>query len=369
MLRRRTLLQGVAAGGAVGFVGPRIAHALEPTAVERAAIDAVAEEVVGRYSIPGLSIAIAAKGKPVYAQGFGHADREAGEKVAPQHLFRIASLSKPITAVAIFILIERGGLKLNDKVFGPGALLGTDYGAPPYQPFIDQITVEHLLMHTSGGWPNDILDPMFSQGGKDHRQLITWVVANQKAEHPPGEKYAYSNFGYCVLGRIIEKVTGESYQGFVRSQVLARSGIGDMRIAGNGREQRAPGEVAYYGGGNPYTIDVARMDSHGGWIASAPSLARFLIALPSLLRRETLKTMLTPSPLQASYARGWRVNAKGTHWHTGSLAGTTTLMVRTASGLSWAALANGRERGAGSYAGPIDRMMWDMVRKVPAWQA
>jgi hypothetical protein len=111
------------------------------------------------------------------------------------------------------------------------------------------------------------------------------------------------------------------------------------------------------------------MDAHGGWIASAPSLVRFLLGLPDLLRPESLKTMLTPSPLQASYARGWRVNAKGTHWHTGSLAGTTTLMVRTASGLCWVALANGRERGAGSYAEAIDRMMWDMVRKVPEWRA
>lgn len=365
-LTRRTLL---VAGGAAGVVGLRTAHAAEPTATERAAIDAIAENVVGRYGIPGLSIAIAATGKPAYARGYGFADRESGEKVSPRHTFRIASLSKSITAVAIFTLIERGKLRLADKVFGPGALLGTDYGAPPYKPGIERITVDHLLTHTSGGWPNDVTDPMFSLAGKDHRELITWVLANQTAEHAPGEKYAYSNFGYCVLGRIVEKLTGQSYQAFVREQIQAGRGIADMRIAGNTSEQRMGGEVAYYGGGNPYTLDVTRMDSHGGWIASAPSLVRFLLGLPDVLWPESLKTMLTPSPLQAGYARGWRVNAKGTHWHTGSLAGTTTLMARTASGLCWAALTNGRVRGAGDFRSAIDDMMWDMVRKVPAWRA
>ncbi len=371
MLKRRIVLGGL---GATALAGPGAAQApaVEPTAAERAAMSAVAQTVLEKHGIPGLSIAIGAGDKVLYTQGFGYADRERKEKIAPPHVFRIASISKAITAVAIFTLIERGRLKLTDKVFGPGALLGMDYGAPPYHAFIDQITVDHLLMHTAG-WPNDITDPMFSLAGKNHRELISWVLANQKAEHPPGEKYAYSNFVYCVLGRIVERLTGEGYENFVRTQVLARCGITDMRIAGNTREQRAPGEVIYYGGGghggHPYTIDVARMDSHGGWIASAPSLVRFLIALPTLLRVETRKTMLTPSPLEAHYARGWRVNAKGTHWHTGSLAGTTTIMVRTAGGLCWAALCNGRERGAGSYREAIDDMMWDMVRKVPAWRA
>jgi len=370
MLGRRTLLRSVAAGGTVGVVGLRPAYAAEPTAAERAAIDDIARSVVAEFKIPGLSIAIAAKGQPAYAKGYGFADRESGEPVTPRSTFRIASLSKPITAVAIFTLIERGRLRLSDKVFGPGALLGTDYGTPPYVRGIDQITVDHLLTHTSGGWPNDITDPMFSNAGRNHRELIAWVLANQKAAHAPGEKYAYSNFGFCVLGRIIEKLSGQTYQAFVREQILAGRGIADMRIAGNTREQREVSEVAYYGsGGDPYRLDVARMDSHGGWVASAPSLIRFLLGLPDLLRPDSLRTMLTPSPLQASYARGWRVNDKGTHWHTGSLAGTTTLMVRTASGLCWTALTNGRERGAGSYAEAIDRMMWNMVRKVPAWRA
>ena len=375
ILDRRTML----AGGAAAMMGAGQASAqataVEPSEAERAAMDGIAEAAMRQFAIPGLSIAIAAAGKPVYAQGYGEADKSAGEKVTPKNLFRIASLSKPITAVAIFTLIERRKLHLTERVFGRGAVLDTDYG-DTYPRFVNQITVEHLLTHTAGGWPNDKTDPMFGQAGKDHKQLITAALANQPPKNAPGGGFAYSNFGYCLLGRIIEKVSGESYQGFVRNQILKRCGIAEMRIAGNKPADRAPGEVVYYDDrDSPYEIDVARMDSHGGWIATASDLVRFLAhvdgfpAVPDILRPDTLRLMTTPSPVQPGYAMGWSVNRNNNWWHTGSLAGTTALMVRTARGLCWAALTNGRTRGAGDYAEALDRMMWDIVRKVPAWKA
>ncbi|MBX3498207.1 MAG: beta-lactamase family protein [Alphaproteobacteria bacterium] len=374
-LDRRMIL----AGGAAAMMGAGQASAqataVEPSDAERAAMNGVAEAAMRQFAIPGLSIAIAAGGKQVFAQGYGDADREAGEKVTPDSLFRIASVSKPITAVAIFTLIERGKLSLTERVFGRGAVLDVVYG-DSYPRHVNQITVEHLLTHTSGGWPNDITDPMFSQKGKDHRQLIAWVLANQPPKLPPGNSYAYSNFGYCVLGRIVEKTSGESYQGFVRNHVLKRCGISGMRIAGNTKADRAPNEVAYHDDRDrPYEIDVARMDSHGGWIATASDLVRFLThvdgfpTVPDILRPATIRLMTSTSSVRADYAMGWRVNRNNNWWHTGSLAGTTTLMVRTARGLCWAALTNGRSRGAGDYTEAIDRMMWDIVRKVPAWKA
>ncbi|TAJ25548.1 MAG: class A beta-lactamase-related serine hydrolase [Reyranella sp.] len=378
---RRALQKGVAMGGASTIVGPGVsraeARAVAPEPSERGAMNEVAEAVVREFEVPGLSVAISAGGKLVYEEGFGFADRGTGEKVTPRHLFRIASLSKPITSVAIFTLIERGKLSLTDRVFGPGAVLGTDFGAPPYQRHVGDITIDHLLTHTAGGWSNDDADPMFGHDGKNHRQLITTVVADQALEKVPGEHYAYSNFGYCLLGRVIEKLTGASYRDFVRDQILARCGVRDMHIAGNTREQRAPGEVVYYreasGDRDPYSLDVARMDSHGGWIASAPDLVRFLVhvdgfaGVPDILRPETLRAMSKPSPVQADYASGWAVNANGNWWHFGGLAGTRTLMVRTSRGLCWAALTNRRWCDTGSYSAAIDRMMWNMVSKVKAW--
>ncbi len=187
----------------------------------------------------------------------------------------------------------------------------------------------------------------------------------------PRAKYAYSNFGYCVLGRIIEKVSRQSYAAYASSAVLGRCGITAMRIAGNTRAQRSPNEVAYYPDGNPYGMNVTRMDSHGGWIASATDLVRFamhvdgLAAERSILKPDTIKAMTTPSAVNRGYAKGWAVNARN-WWHNGSLPGTTSIMVRTQSGFCWAALANARH---GESGGALDRLVWSMVRAVSAWKA
>src|SRR5207302_8810176 len=115
-----------------------------------------------QFSVPGASVAIAKDGRLVYARGFGFADQARGEAVTPAHLFRIASVSKPITSAAIFTLIQQGRLHLSDRVFGRGGVLGTIYGTTPYGPHIEEITVQNLLEHTAGGWTNDGQDPMFS---------------------------------------------------------------------------------------------------------------------------------------------------------------------------------------------------------------
>jgi CubicO group peptidase (beta-lactamase class C family) len=97
------------------------------------------------YDAPALSFAVGYAGTIVHQDAFGLADREANEAVTSMSRFRIASMSKPITSVAIFTLTEQGRIRLSDKVFGPGAITGSDYGQPPYNAGVDQITVEHLL--------------------------------------------------------------------------------------------------------------------------------------------------------------------------------------------------------------------------------
>jgi hypothetical protein len=146
-----------------------------------------------------------------------------------------------------------------------------------------------------------------------------------------------------------------------------------MQLAGNTLAQRAPKEVLYYGRKEtPYTMNVTRMDSHGGWIGTPGDLVQFALHVdgfdtaPSILRVETIKTMTTGSTANPGYACGWCVNKAHNHWHNGSLPGTTTLLVRTASGLCWAAFANARGQGTNVA---IDQMMWKMVKAVPAWRA
>lgn len=293
-------------------------------------------------------------------------------------------MTKPITSVTIFSLIEQGKLHLNDKVFGPSGLLGTKYGKGPYKQYVTDVTVDNLLTHTSGGWPNDSTDPMFRFKSWDHTKLITWTLENLPLTYAPGTHWAYSNFGYCVLGRVIEQVTGQPYESYVQTKILAPCGVTNMQIAGNTLKQRAANEVVYYGqfGENPYNMNVTRMDSHGGWLATPVSLVQFLdhVAgsgnIPAMLKPETIRTMTTPAAAYAQnspgkYARGWMVrdNGAGNWWHNGSLPGSTTIMVRTASGLCWAGLANTRTQPSDEIDAALDKMMWDMAHSVPEWNA
>jgi len=147
-----------------------------------------------------------------------------------------------------------------------------------------------------------------------------------------------------------------------------------MQIAGNTLLDRAAGEVMYYGqdGDDPYNLNIRRMDSHGGWIATPSDLVQFAMHVdgfsetPNILKKRTIEIMTTPSTVNPLYAKGWSVTPQPNWWHSGLLPGTTTIMVRTATGLCWAALANTRTQG---MLGALDDMMWTMVRAVPVWQA
>ncbi len=351
---------------------------------ERGEMGRLVEEFKRSFSVPAMSIAISRNARFVYDRAFGLMDRTRALQAEQSTLFRIASVTKPITSVTVFSLIEKGKLNLTDKVFGPSGVLGTNYGKGPYKQYVTDITVDHLLTHTSGGWPNDASDPMFQHDSWDHEKLISWTLENLALSYPPGQHWAYSNFGYCVLGRVIEQVVGQPYEAYVRANVLAPCGITDMQIGRNKEGQRFPNEVTYFGqySEDPYKMNVTRMDSHGGWVASPTSLVQFLDHLggspnlPSLLKPETIRMMTTPAPAYpqnspGKYARGWMVrnNGQGNWWHSGSLPGTTTIMVRTATGMCWATLTNTRTEPHNEMDAALDQLIWNMVRVVPAWGA
>ncbi len=347
-----------------------------PTENEAAAIADIVGQTMRRYHAPALSLAVARHGHMVCQQAFGVANKTTGEPATSASLFRIASLTKPITSVAIFSLIEQGRLGLHDLVFGERGVLKSDYidFGGRYPDRVGKITLYHLLTHTCGGWQNDGSDPMFRNPNMDHRNLITWAIRTQPLITDPGAHYAYSNFGYCILGRVIEKITRQPYAEYVKQAVLAKCGIRDMTLAANTLAHRAPGEAVYYGqngtGSDPYGMNVARMDAHGGWIATPSDLVQFAMHVdgfkftPGILTADSLKTMTTASPANSGYACGWCVNQVPNWWHSGSLPGTLTIMVRTASGLCWAAFTNTRCEGLN-----LDDMMWNVVKAVPAWHA
>ncbi|WP_343744311.1 serine hydrolase domain-containing protein [Chitinophaga sp.] len=329
--------------------------------------DRIFNAFMKKYHVPGMAVAITRNGKLVYAKGFGVADRRTGEKVTAHSRFRIASVSKSITAVAILKLVETAKLSLQDKVFGAGALLGTTYGSNPYDHRLKAVTVQHLLQHTAGGWSNTANDPMFSHPGWSVDTLLARTIDQQPLEYDPGTVYAYSNFGYCILGRIIEKVTGKNYADYVQTAVLQPAGIHHMEIGGNTLSERKPGEVTYYGqqGQQPYNFNLSRMDAHGGWIASATDLALFLTSIDGfntrvdILSPASVKTMTTGSAANTGYALGWAVNAWNNWWHAGSLPGTASEIVRAANGFNWVVLCNTRTDKA--FFNDLDGLVWKVV--------
>jgi CubicO group peptidase (beta-lactamase class C family) len=389
---RRCLLKCLTSVAAAGMVRSPMQALWLPqgdttTGEERGEIGRLAAAFKRSFSVPSLSIAISRNGQFVFDRGFGFNQGFRFGNVKDMgptdmsSLFRIADVTMPITSVAIFTLIEQGKLKLTDKVFGASGILGTRYGKSPYGQYVTDITVDHLLTHTCGGWPADATDPMFKSNSWDQAKLIGWTLENLPLANPPGEHWAFSNFGYCLLGRVIEQITGQPYAGYVQSAVLAPCGISGMRIAGNSLKERAPNEVVYFGQYNedPYKINVARMDANGGWLATPSALVQFLNhvggsgPIPNILKAETIQTMTTPSPVfpgtsAAKYARGWMVGS-GNLWHNGSFPGSTTIMVRTATGMCWAALTNTRTEPHDEMDTALDRMTWNMVRSVPEWSA
>jgi D-alanyl-D-alanine carboxypeptidase len=197
---------------------------------------------------------------------------------------------------------------------------------------------------------------MFDQPALSANDLISWTLDNRPLANPPGTDFAYSNFGYCILGRVIEAVTGQSYEDWVRANVLGPSGVTDMHIAGDtGPERRWP-EAIYSGkdNDNPYEMRVRRMDAHGGWLATATDLLQFGLRVdgfaspPDILQPGTITTMMTASAANTTYACGWGVDGAGTRQHNGLLPGTLSVLHRTAAQHEWAAVCN-----TGNVGSPI----------------
>ena len=370
---------------------------------ELASFDRVITDLMKRWGIPGGAIAVVKDGRLVLARGYGYSDLDAKTSVAADALFRIASVSKPVTAAAVLKLAEQGKLDLDAKAFAllPGL---TPPAGSTVDPRLGDITIRQLLSHL-GGWDRSVsYDPMFRATqiadalGTPRPASVESVIRymrGQPLDFTPGDRYAYSNFGYAVLGRIIEQVSGQSYGAYVTDAVLRPAGVTRMRLGRSLLADRAPGEVRYYDGGGttssvfasggavpwPYGgFNIEAMDAHGGWIASAVDLARFITAVdglptrPDVLRPETIQTMIArpPRAWDASalhYGAGWLVRPQqGNWWHDGSLPGTSALIVRTGTGLAWAVLFNARSMVSGStFEQEVDPAVWQAVAQVATW--
>ncbi len=211
---------------------------------------------------------------------------------------------------------------------------------------VADVTLDHLLTHTSGGWP-PVFDPMFTRPALPLPLLVTETLASRPLTAPPGTVWAYSNFGYALLGLVIEAVTGQPYAQAVAGRLGMTVGDNGFAVAGDGAGS-APGEAAYVSAEmDPQALPMARLTAVGGWIAAAPVLARALAGIDGagadIVPRAVPAMMARPWQAGAGYGRGLILNpAHGNRWHDGSLPGTTAFAVLVDGGDVMVALANGR---------------------------
>jgi CubicO group peptidase (beta-lactamase class C family) len=350
-----------------------------------------------KWTIEGASVAISRNGRLVFAKGFGFADTAAKIITQPYSKFRIASISKLVTAVAIMKLQEDGKLSVNDKVFGPDGILNDSCYCHPKDRRAFSISVAHLLSH-EGGWSQRWGDQMFmplvvSQQMKvnlpvDTKTIIRFAL-NKKLHFTPGTGRSYSNLGYSILGLVIEKVSGLPYEDYCRKQILEPLGIYDMMLAKNLPSEKAPFEVTYYepagwplkpsiyGTGEMVPVryggnDIETLGGAGSWLATAPDLMRLLLAVdgfstrPDFLSAESISFM---TDMNNNFAPvGWKSTIINGIWtRTGSFSGTAGMMKRQPDGISWVVLLNSSAWNGPEIHSYIDRMMTRFISDVDEW--
>ena len=226
------------------------------------------ERMVVKYledaSMPGAALAVERDGEVLYANGFGWADEENATHY--RNKFRIASVSKPITLFCFLSWIEDGWLGLEEKVFSD-SLLGR-FLSPNFTDTtgrVHKVTVRHLLTHSSGFPEGDIQEHQ----EMSNAEYLRWAVeAFAPLQIEPDTRYIYCNFGFFLLGRIVEVLTARPYADFIQQSVFYLMEVKGAIISGNLPGDRAPDEVVYYGYNTsnmaPYTLNLQRLDSAGG---------------------------------------------------------------------------------------------------------
>lgn len=269
------------------FAIPRLTEAQLAPALRAAAERAAASD---RFS---GAIAVAKKDAMIYTGAFGMADREKPVANTPDTRFRNGSMNKMITAVAVLQLAQAGKLKLTDPI---GTYL-TDY---PNKDLASKVTVHHLLTHTGG--TGDIFTPEYAARRlemKTHADYLA-LYGQRGVAFEPGSRFAYSNYGFVLLGAIVERVSGGSYYDYVREHVYVPAG---MASTGSQPEEEAvPGRAIGYTrppGATAWTPNTGtlpyRGTSAGGGYTTAGDLVRFANAILShkLLNAEHTTLLLT----------------------------------------------------------------------------
>jgi len=321
---------------------------------------------MSRANIPGLSVALAAGGEPVFTGGFGLADVENYVPAKASTVYRTASIAKVITAVGVMQLVEAGKLSLDAPIqrYVPSF---------PRKPW--PITVRQLLNHQSG------IRHYRNQEEIDSTRHYTGLLPalrlfqNDSLAGEPGALLRYTTYGYVLLGAAIELVTGQRYFDYVRQRILVPAGMDRTRqdhvfsIVPN----RARGYVLTSAGilQNCALADTSNKVPGGGLLSTSEDLVRFALAFrrAALLRSAYVDMMMIPSKLKdgrpTTMGLGWKltsVDGRNAVWHDGGQQGVSTiLMLLPKEGISVALMCNLERAALRDLATRIADLLVDVV--------
>jgi CubicO group peptidase (beta-lactamase class C family) len=296
----------------------------------RPAIDLAVAQAMARDRIPAVSAAVALPDGTIFTGAWGMADLENFVPATPRTAFRLASVSKPFTAVAAMTLAEEGKLDLDAPV-------------QKYVPAFPQkqwpVTTRLLLGHLAGirHYAGDEINST-----KHYWSLAEGltIFAADDLLHEPGTKYLYSSYGFNLAGAAVEAAAGQPFVEYVRRRILLPAGAVSMRpddvyalvpSRARGYRRRADNEIE-----NCALADTSYKIPGGGWVATAADVVRFCQALLQgrIVRPESLETMWTPQRLkdgrQTGYGLGWGVNrfaGQRVVEHSGGQQGASTFVL------------------------------------------
>jgi serine beta-lactamase-like protein LACTB, mitochondrial len=298
--------QAFVAAFAVGLFLGGLANcrAAELASEKTNAVDTAINRFMAEKRVPGLSAAIVTEGQLSFERGYGLADVENQVPASPATVYRLASISKMLTAVAAMQLVEHGKLDLAATI---------QKYVPSFPEKAAPITAELLLKHQSG---------IRHYKGDEVRSAVFYnrvtdslpIFQNDPLLFTPGEKFSYTTYGYNLLGAAIEAASGQDYVRYVQEHVCQPSGMTTIRpdnpyqiIPHRAAGYRIKGSPAKGELLNDFMVDVSNKIPGGGWCSTAGDLGRFAIALADgkLVSRETLERMWTPQVAADGKASGY----------------------------------------------------------------
>jgi len=299
---------------------------------ERSPVEAYVRRQLVRRHLPSAAVAVVRDGKPVLLRGFGYANLEQSTRATKNTVYVLASVTKQFAATGIMLLVEDGKLSLDDSI--------TKYleGVPDTWK---SITVRHLLNHTSGIKSYTSLRVFGEQSREDIKPAaLVKLIAAQPLDFAPGQKWAYNNSAYYLVGLIIEKVSGKSLNEFLTERIFKPLGMTSTRMADNSAIVKRRAAPYSYLGDKTYNSEYLSdtlLFTAGGLMSTAADMARWDAALygERLLKRSSLKQMWTPTRLnngsKQNYGFGWAVGEKRGHRfvsHGGGVRGVSTYIIR-----------------------------------------